>query len=201
MVGNSMLGMVMSFIAMAFVMISYFVKNKKMYLVFQTACIIFLVLSYLVIGQFFAMIGLSISLIRALVFFLYENKDKRAPIWISVVISIGTCVAYIIVNLIILKTARPVDLLLLSSSIMYAFIFRVRNLELVRYTMLLPTVLSVLYNALISAPIFLVLSYGFEGVANIVSIFRYHLIPKYRAHVQNKDSVTPENTDKRVGIK
>lgn len=183
--GNSLLGMLMSFIAMAFVMISYFVKNKRMYLVFQTACIVFLVLSYLVIGQFFAMIGLAISLIRAFVFFVYENNDKRAPVWISVVISLATCVAYVIINLIILKTASPVDLLLLCSSIMYAFIFRIRNLELVRYTMLIPTVLSVAYNALISAPIFLVLSYGFEGLANIVSIFRYHIIPRYKKSIRN----------------
>ena len=198
---NSMLGMLMSFIAMAFVMISYFVKNKKMYLVFQAACIVFLVLSYGVIGQFFAMIGLFISLIRALVFFWYENKDKRAPIWISVAVSIATCAAYIIVNLMILKTALPLDLLLLCASIMYAFIFRIRNLELVRYTMLVPTVLSVIYNALISAPIFLVLSYGFEGLANIVSIFRYHIIPRYKGRVQNKDSSMLENADETIRIK
>ena len=192
---NSTLGMVMSFIAMAFVMISYFVKNKRMYLVFQTACIVFLVLSYLVIGQFFAMIGLLISLIRAFVFFVYENNDKRAPIWISVVISIATCAAYIIVNLMILKTARTVDLLLLCSSIMYAFIFRVRNLELVRYTMLIPTVLSVAYNALISAPIFLVLSYGFEGLANIVSIFRYHIIPRYKNRMNNNSVILANSNE------
>ncbi len=185
---NSTLGMLISFIAMAFAMISYFVKNKRMYLVFQATCIVFLVLSYGVIGQFFAMIGLFISLIRALVFFWYENKDKRAPIWISVAISIATCAAYVVVNLMILKTARPLDLLLLCASIMYAFIFRVRNLELVRYTMLMPTVLSVVYNALISAPIFLVLSYGFEGIANAVSILRYHIIPRYKKRIQNSSS-------------
>ena len=188
MIDNATLGMLMSFIAMAFVMVSYFVKNKRMYLVFQSACIVFLVLSYGVIGQFFAMIGLFISLIRALVFFWYENMDKRAPIWISVLISIATCVAYVVVNLIILKTARPLDLLLLFSSIMYAFIFRVRNLELVRYTMLLPTALSVVYNALISAPIFLVLSYAFEALANIASIFRYHIIPRYKNRMQKNAS-------------
>ena len=185
MVDGARLGMLLSFIAMAFVMISYFVKNKKMYLVFQSACIVFLVLSYGVIGQFFAMIGLFISLIRALVFFWYENKDKRAPIWISVAISIATCAAYIIVNLMIQKNARPLDLLLLFASIMYAFIFRVRNLELVRYTMLLPTAMAILYNAWISAPIFLVLSYAFEGLADIVSIFRYHVIPKYKNRIKN----------------
>ena len=129
------------------------------------------------------MIGLFISLIRTLVFFWYENKDKRAPILISVLISIAICASYVIVNLLILKTASPLDLLLLFSSIMYAFIFRVRSLELVRYTMLMPTALSVIYNVLISAPIFLILSYAFEGLANIVSIFRYHIIPKRKNRI------------------
>ena len=185
---DSELGLLLSFIAMIFVMISYFVKNKKMYLVFQALCIVFLALSYLVIGQFFTMVGLIIALIRALVFFCYERLDKPAPIWIAFVISLAIFIAYAILNLIVQKNASSLDIIVLIAGVMYAFIFRIRDLKIVRFTMLAPTFLSFLYNILIEAPIFLILSYGFEGLANIVSIFRYHVFPKRAVEIEKQET-------------
>ena len=70
------------------------------------------------------------------------------------------------------------DILLLISLIGYAFIFRVRSLKVVRFTMFVPLSLSVLYNILAAAPLFTVLSYSFELGANIVSVFKYHVVGK-----------------------
>ena len=60
----------------------------------------------------------------------------------------------------------------------YAFIFRIRNLKIVRYTMIFPTVLSILFNVLSGAAFFATLTYVFELSANIVSIFKYHVFNK-----------------------
>lgn len=59
---------------------------------------------------------------------------------------------------------------------MYAFIFRIRDLKIVRFTMSIPTVLSILFNVLTSAAIFTTLTYLFELIANCISIFKYHII-------------------------
>lgn len=174
---SPILALVTGFIAMVFVMISYFVKQKNLYLIFQSCCIVFLVLSYFFSVQFFAMVGLTIGLARALTFFALEQKDKDAPIWLSLLFGGATALSYVLINLVILKDAKPLDLLCLTASVLYAFIFRIRDLKTVRFTMLIPTVLSIFYNTLTDAALFVSLSYTFELGANVVSIFRYHILP------------------------
>ena len=172
---NPILALIARFLAMVMVAFSYFMKKKSLYLLFQALCIVFLILSYFFSLEFFAMIGLVIGLFRTLVFFAYEKYDQRAPLWLSFVLGGLTIASYFIVNLGILKTAKPLDLLCLAALVAYAFIFRVRNLKLVRFTMLAPTALSILYNILTSAPIFACFTYVFELGANVISIFKYHV--------------------------
>ena len=183
---NQTLSLIAGFIAMAFVILAYFVTKKEFYLVFQSLCIVFLVISYFFNLQFFAMIGLAIGLGRSLTFFVYENKGKDAPIWLSFLFSGLTLVSYFIVNLGILKTAQPLDILCLVALCMYAFIFRIRNLKVVRFTMLFPTVLSILFNVLTHAAVFVTLSYLFELTANVVSIFKYHVFGKEKTEENNQ---------------
>lgn len=174
---------------MVFVVASYFVKKKSWYLAFQASCIVFLMISYFFTVQFFAMIGLAIGLARALIFFVYEQKDKVAPLWVAFVISLATLTSYIIVNFVVLKRAQPLDILCLAALVMYAFIFRIRDLKTVRFTMLAPTILSILFNTLTSAALFASLTYVFELTANVVSIFRYHILDN---HNETKEEVTNE---------
>ncbi len=177
---NPTLALIFSFIAMAFVMCAYFVHKKSFYLLFELLCIIFLIISYFFTVQFFAMIGLSIGLCRTVIFFIYEEKGKVAPIYLSFIISIATLISYFVVNLGILKTAQPLDILCLIALICYAFIFRIHNLKIVRFTMIIPTVLSILFNVLTNAAIFTTLTYVFELSANLVSILKYHVLGKIK---------------------
>ena len=78
----------------------------------------------------------------------------------------------------ILKTTKPWDVLCEFVLVMYAFISRIRNLKIVRFTMLIPTLLSILFNVLTRAAIFATLTYVFELCANVVSIFKYHVFNK-----------------------
>ena len=173
---NPILALIASFIAMSFVVSSYFVKKKSLYLIFQASCIFFLIVSYFFTAQFFAMIGLAIGLARALIFFAYEKNDKVAPLWVALAISFVTLASYFIINFGILKSAQPYDVLCLLSLVLYAFIFRVRDLKKVRFLMLAPTILSLLFNTLTHAALFASLTYVFELTANVVSIFRYHIL-------------------------
>ena len=175
---NETLSLIAGFIAMAFVIISYFVRKKEYYLMGQLLCIVFLIISYFFNVQFFAMIGLFIGLCRTVTFFIYENKGKPAPILWSFVFSILTLASYFIVNYGIIKTAQPLDILCLLALCAYAFIFRIRNLKIVRFSMLIPTVLSILFNVLTHSAIFVTMSYSFELGANVVSIFKYHVLNK-----------------------
>lgn len=182
---NYTLSLICGFFAMAFVVISYFVRKKELYLLFQSLCIVGLILSYFFNVQYFAMIGLGIGLIRALIFFAFEKRDKDAPIWIAYALSVATLASYYVVNFVVLKQAQAWDVLCMLALIMYAFIFRIRNLKVVRFSMLLPTTMNIVFNIATHAALFVTLSYAFELGANLVSIYKYHI---------RKEKTTPENS-------
>lgn len=171
---------IVSFIAMVLVGASYFFKKKSLYLTFQALGIVFLILSYLFTGAYFAMVGLFVGLARTVVFYLYEREDKVAPVFLAFIFAFLTLAAYCIVNLWIQKTAKPLDILYLIALVLYAFIFRVRDLKTVRFTVLIPTSLSVLYTVLTHAVPFVIISYSFELAANVASIFKYYVFSPKR---------------------
>ncbi len=174
-VENKLLADIASYLAMLLVVCSYFTKKKERFLLFQSLCIVFLIVSYFFNVQFFAMVGLAIGLARALVFFAYEKRGRLAPFYWPFLLAGMTLASYFIVNYAILQAADPLDILCLAGLVCYAFIFRIRNLTLVRFLMLVPTVLSILFNILTDAAPGASLTYVFELGANIVSIFKYHV--------------------------
>ena len=172
---NQTLAFITSLIAMLLIMASYFFKKKELYLLFQAAGMVFLIANYFFTVEFVAMLGLAVGLFRALVFFFYERKDKLAPIAWAFLFSALSIAAYFIVNW---KELQWQDAIFVIALILYAFIFRIRDLKLMRFSALVPTFLSVLYNVLIKATPFATLAYAFELGAIIVSILKYHVFGK-----------------------
>ena len=166
------LSFVSGMVAMLFIVSSYFLKNKKLYLLFQGIGIVFLIISYFFISEFFAMIGLAIGLFRCLVYFCYEQNGKTAPLFFAVCISCMTVASYFIVNLGIQKTGKWEDILYLAALIGYAFTFRIRNMLAMLWLTLIPTTLSILYNVFIAATPFVIVSYAFELSANVFAIWK-----------------------------
>jgi len=159
---------------LALMVLSYFFKSKSTYLFLQTMGLLCMFFSYLFGEEFFAMASLAVSLTRTLTFYLYEKKDKEAPIAFSYFYAFLTVCVYITVNLIILETAKPVDILYLSALVMYAFVFRIRNIKLVRYTVIAPHALAILYNLILGDMVFVAMSYGFELLADFYAIIKYN---------------------------
>ena len=168
-------------IAMLLVASSYFFRKKTQYLFLQGLGIVFLMLSYLFTGEYFAMVGLVIGLARSLTYFAFEVKGKNTSIFWPFLFSGLGVASYFILNFWILKTAKPaIDCIYLVGLIAYAFIFWVRKLELLRYLVLIPTGLSILYNVLINAVPFVIVSYSFELLANLVAIAKYDLFKRLK---------------------
>ena len=182
--------LISSFIALCFVVSSYFFKERIYYLLFQSLCIVFLILSYLFDGNYFAMVGLIIGLGRVLVYFLYERKNVVAPVWVAVLICLATLSAYCVVNLWILKNAKPLDILNLALLCLYAVIMRIRNMELLRWLIVIPTAMAILYNALCGAAVFAVISYVFEVCANIYAIVKFNILEKRTKKTPNAKTPT-----------
>lgn len=179
-----MLALVMSFIAMSLLIGSYFFKDRTYFLLFQSLGIVFLILSYLFDGLYFAMIGLMVGLSRTFSYFLYEKTHTRAPVSLAVLFCMLTLAAYAVVNLWILKNPAPVDIINLAALCGYAILFRIKNVKLMRYLILLPTALSVLYNVLCGAAVFVAISYVFEIAANIYAIVKFNILDKKKEEIK-----------------
>ena len=169
--------LVASFIAMILIAGSYFVK-KSGFLLLQSSGIVFLMVSYCLEGLYFAMIGLGVGLARSLIFYAYEKKDKIAPIAWPFIFTGVSIVADLVINVKILNAQEWYDAIYLIGLVLYAFVFRIRNIEVLRYVITIPTALSILYNVVSGAAIFAVFSYCFELGANIVAILKYHVFEK-----------------------
>lgn len=124
------------------------------------------------------MVGLFVSLVRTFTFFVYEKKEKEAPLVLAFLFAFLTVAAYFTVNLWILRTAKPLDILCLTALVMYSFIFKIRSLKTVRFCMVLPLSISIVYNIFSAATVFVVLSYSIELLADILSICKYHVFSK-----------------------
>lgn len=196
---NYPLSLLASFIAMAISATSYFLKKKSLYLLFQFLCILFLFVSYFFTEQFFAMIGMAIGLTRTLVYFLYEKNNRVAPLWIAFAISAASIISYVVVNLIILKSANPFDILCLIGLIGYAFTFRIRDLRAFRLWVLLPTVSSILFNTLSGAAFFASISYILDLFADVVAIYQYDIRPQKKKHTNEKEHNKEETAAIKTG--
>lgn len=175
---NYPISLTFGLIAMFFVATSYFFKRKETYLLFQLIAIFCLSFSYLFIEKYFAMITFAISVIRMVVFLIYEKKDIAVPIWLKSLFAALVLAAYVVVNVIVLKDTSGLDVMCLVANVFYTFCFGIRNLTLMRYVILVPNVLSVLYNFLLPATPFVILSYSFELGSNVLSIIKYHIFDK-----------------------
>lgn len=191
---NYPLSIIISFVGLALVGAAYSVKSKRLYLFLQSVCMLSMVVSYFFICEFFAMISLAVALVRTVTYYMFEKSDKRAPVWLAFLFSACTLAVFLIVNVAILHDAKPIDIICLATQCLYNFIFRIRNLKLVRYLVFAPTILGTIYNIVISAPIFSVLIYVFEFGANVVAILRFQAIPYLVERRRNKKA-QEENTE------
>ena len=173
---------IVSFIALILIVCSYFV-SKKNYLLLQMLGMVGLLLSFLLKANFFATVGMVISIIRALTFFLYEKHGRRAPIILSFFFSALTVASYFIINVGRQGSAKPEDILYLISLICYAFTFRVRDRRLFLHVALIPTALGLVYTSVSFTTVFVLISYAFEFLANLVALIKFYIEEKKSARV------------------
>ena len=191
---------VVSILVMLVMCSSYFFKKKSLYLIVQSAGITLLMAAYILWKEYFAMVGLVIGLVRMLVYLWYERKDKETPIWWAILFSVAGVACYVIINMGIQKNAKAVDNIYLVGLVAYAFVFRIRDLNLVRYLVLIPTALSILYNALLGmGAIMVVISYSFEMCANLVAIAKYHLYDKKKTIEVKEDEKSEDSSVDTIG--
>ncbi len=175
---NYTVSLIAGLVAMLFVFASYLVAKKSSFLISQTFAIILLSTSYLFVEQYFAMVGMAFATIRTIVYYVLEKKNKAPAFWLKSLFAFLAVLSYLVVNIIILQLTRYIDLLLLTANIMYAYLFGIRNLKLLRYLFLLPTAMVSIYNLIAPATLFVIISYIFEFTVNVIGIIKAYIIEK-----------------------
>ena len=87
----------------------------------------------------------------------------------------------------ILGEMKPLDLLCLASLVGYALVLRIPDLKKVRYLVLLPITLSIVYNAFSGSAVFVTISYSFELFTSVFAIFKYQILTKQQAEDTNEN--------------
>ena len=170
------LSFVMSTIALCLYSLSYFFNSKRNYLILQLSGNVFLSLSYLLIGSYFTMVAVAIGIARGLICYIYEQKDKKVPVYFIIGLCPASVLSYVIINLVILQSQSSIwDFLYLFASCMYAVTFAIRNIRVMRYLVLIPPASAVAYNLLIHSPISSAISYGIELAVTLVAIIKFEI--------------------------
>ena len=166
---------VLSTIALGLYSLSYFLNQKRSYLILQLCGNVFLSLSYLLIGAYFTMVSVAIGIARGLLCYAYEKRDQKVPRGVVLGLCLAVVVSYGVLHYGVRTPASTWDFLYLFASCMYAVTFAMRNLRAMRYAVLIPHSCAVAYNLLIQAPISSAISYGIELVVTVVAIVKYEI--------------------------
>lgn len=172
---ESVFSSVTSFIALVLYSSSYFFKTKQGYLITQGLGNVSLALSYLFIGEFFTMFTVGLGIARAAICYYYEKKNKNVPVLVIAALCATIIASFFVINFGILKTGEFWDALYLVASCLYAVVFTIRNLKVMRYVILVPHSLAIAYNLIIRAPFTSALSYLIELTVTLVAIVKFHL--------------------------
>ena len=166
---------VMSTIALVLYSLSYFFNTKKNYLIIQLTGNVFLSVSYLLIGSYFTMVSVMIGIVRGLICYAYEKKDKKVPVYAIVSLCAVTILCYFVINYILLSQSSLWDVIYLFASCMYTVTFTMRNIRVMRYVITIPHVSAIVYNLLIKAPVSSAISYTIELGVTVVAIVKYEI--------------------------
>lgn len=163
------------------VVASYFLKKRWQFLVAQGSSILLFAISNLSLGLYYAAIASVVSLIRIVIYFILEKKDKSPTFAIKTFFACLVVISYLITNVIILKDYNPWDILLMCVNVSFVYIIGIRNMRTMRYCLLPPIALAFVYGRVVGVAPFNSVSQALEFFANLVAIIIYE-----RANKKNK---------------
>jgi hypothetical protein len=142
---NYIISQVVGLVAIIIIIIGYSVNTKKKQLLLSIFANIFISISFLFLGTYVACIGIIISTIRTIIFFIYELKFKQVPTWLISIIFL-----VLIFNSSILMESLW-DLVPMFSLMLFTLGFRIRRLVYMRLFFIIPLIMFFVYDIVIFA--------------------------------------------------
>lgn len=158
-------------ISLILICIGYFLKKKSQFLIIQIVANIFYAGAFVVVGAFVGAGLTMISTLRCVYIYVAEKKEFKYKLHLLPIF----VVTYIVTTIIFWQS--PYDLMPLLTSTMFTIGFAFKDLQKMRYFLLMPNIILVVYNVLVSTYTSALLD-ALEVVIIIVAIIRYHYMSK-----------------------
>lgn len=168
---NFILSQIFGGVALVLSIISYFFKFKKSFLFIQIIANVFYGFSFAVNFALVAGINTFIYIFKVIILYIYERKEKNPPIYLIFIFT----ALYILVGIIFFNSY--LDILVMITPIMFTIAFYMKNMQTVRYFMLLPNAILVLY-AIICQIYTTALLDLLDFTVIIISIIKFHINKK-----------------------
>lgn len=149
-----------------FISVQY--NSKKQILAFQISANIFYGLQYLCLGAIPAMLMSVVALFRCIVFFAFENKNKKLPIYVLILI-----LALIIITSMFLNYG-VMGLFPVICTLLYTIGIWQKNLNVFRIITLITACIWIGYNLFVGAYPSLIGNI-FEVITSLIAIYRFNL--------------------------
>ena len=163
---NFILAQVFGFVALILVCIGYFLKSKTSFLMLTVFANLFYALAFFVVGAYVGGALTFISIGRCLYLYFAEKKNyKYTYQFLSIFI-----VFYVVSTIIF--WAIPLDLIALLSSTLFTIGYAIKNMQTMRYILLIPNSLLVVYNILATTYTSAILDF-LEIIVIIVAIIKF----------------------------
>lgn len=163
-----LLAQIFGIIALILVAISYFINKKSTFLIFQVIADFFYALAYLVVDAWSAGVITLISLVRCIYLYIADKKNFKNNVpFLMIFVAL-----FAVTTIFFWKTSF--DFIPLITSTLFTFGYEIKNMQVMRYVLLIPNALLVIYNILITTYASAVLDF-MEIVAILAAIIKFYL--------------------------
>lgn len=166
------LAQVMGGIALILTIISYFFVDKRNFFVFNIIANVFYALSFIFSSALVAGINTLISIVRIIILYYYEKKQKTSPIYLIFIFII----CYLTIGIIFFKDYY--DIIVIITPILFTIAMSMKNMQAIRYMSLLPNALLIVY-AVVNQVYTSALLDLLELIAIIIAIIKFYKKEKF----------------------
>ena len=164
-------------IALILVAVSYFVKLKPTFLALQMAADVFYAGSFFAVDAYVGGIITTISIFRCIYIYCAEKTNFKYTVhFLFVFIAM-----YVVVTIRFWQT--PYDIIALITGSMFTLSFAIKNLQVMRYVLIVPNILILIYNILCRTYTSALLDF-IELIVLVVSIIKYHRTVKSKTRLK-----------------
>ncbi len=174
---NFIISQIVGIIALLLVCVSYFFKSKKFFLIFQIIANLFYGLSYIFVNIYGAGIITLISILRCLYLYFSEKYNFKQAIYFLPIF----VVSYIIVGVIYLNSL--LDIIPIITATIFTFSFYIKDMQIMRYTCLVPQVMLIIYAFLCKTYANALLNL-IESLVIVVSIIKFYIENKQKKEIE-----------------